>query len=409
MFAGTRNSPRYSKHISGFSHTIATVQGDFMNMSLCSDSKRYCFIAAFLSVVPGLAMVPAAAANAEARKPVAQNLKKKANTTPPKSRAAKPKIKAAAPAPAVLDPVTELEIISDEALALSNALVANADDKQARQKLAELALRAARAAERALSRGDDNLFAGYRSQLSKYFAQARPGLEAMAGRGIGAAEYAIGVFALHGIFEERNVERACAHFASALDKGFGGAKFRYAQCIEDKDPARALTLTQEAANAGHLGAIERLGRICLEASPPDAACAYARLERASREGRLSATTLLGWMHAKGIGGKVDLPRAARYYSEAAQKGEASARNNLGELYESGRGVAKDPAKAFDYYLAAATSGFPPAQFNVGRLYATGNGTTKNLDEAKRWLGEAAKAGVPPAQKVLDFINQKAEK
>ena len=265
------------------------------------------------------------------------------------------------------------------------------------------------AADRALSRGDEVLFSGYRTQFEKYFAGTRPGLEAMAGRGIGAAEYALGVLALHGISEERNVERACIRFAAALDKGFGGAKFRHAQCIEESDPARALTLMQEAANAGHVGAIEQLGRICLEAKPPDAACAYARLERASREGRLSATTLLGWMHAKGIGGKVDLPRAAAYYREAAGKGEASARNNLGELYETGRGVARDAVKAFDYYLAAATSGFPPAQFNVGRLYATGSGTTKNLDEARRWLGEAAKAGVPPAQKVLDFLNQEEKK
>ena len=157
------------------------------------------------------------------------------------------------------------------------------------------------------------------------------------------------------------------------------------------------------------GAIERLGRICLEAEPPDAPCAYARLERASREGRLSATTLLGWMHAEGIGGKVDLARALRYYGAAAQQGEPSASNNLGEFYESGRGVAKDPAKAFDYYLAAAATGFPPAQFNVGRLYATGKGTAKNLVEARRWLGEAAKAGVPPARQILDFLDQEAEK
>lgn len=302
----------------------------------------------------------------------------------------------------------ELEIISDEGLALSNALQANPDDTQARQKLAELALRAARAAERALSRGDENLFGGYRSQIRKHFTGTLPDLEAMAKRGIGAAEFALGVLALHGILEERDVGRACTHFAAALEKGFSGAKFRHAQCIEENDPARALALMQEAADAGHVGAIERLGRICLEAEPPDAPCAYSRLERASREGRLSATTLLGWMHAEGIGGKVDLARALRYYREAAQKGEASARNNLGELYETGRGVDKDPAKAFDYYMAAALAGFPPGQFNVGRLYATGKGTTKNLAEARRWLGEAAKAGVPPAQQILDFLDQEAE-
>jgi TPR repeat protein len=124
---------------------------------------------------------------------------------------------------------------------------------------------------------------------------------------------------------------------------------------------------REAADAGHVGAMEQLGRICLEATPPDVACAQARLERAAREGRLSATTLLGWMQAEGIGGKADPARAARYYREAAGKGDATARNNLGELYERGRGVEQDPAKAFDHYLLAALAGFPPAQFNLGRL------------------------------------------
>ena len=347
-------------------------------------------------------MMPAA--EAAAATPTA---KKKIKAGPAKSSAAKQKTKTAAPA--LLDPVTELEIISDEAVALSNALGANPDDTQAQQKLAELALRAGRAAERALAHGDEDLFTAYRAQFRKHFAGTRPALEGMAKRGIGAAEFALGALALHGILEERNVESACARFAAALDKGFGGAKFRHAQCIEDRDPARALALMREAADSGHVGAIERLGRICLEAEPPNAPCAFARLERASREGRLSATTLLGWMHAEGIGGKVDPARAARYYREAAQQGEPSARNNLGELHETGRGVAKDPAKAFDYYLAAALTGFPPAQFNVGRLYATGKGTAKNLVEARRWLGEAAKAGVPPARQILDFLDQEGEK
>ncbi len=377
-------------------------------MSLTFELKQYYRIAACLSLALGLVMLPAAAAEPR-KKTATQTAKQKAKAVPPKSAAAKQKAKTKAASPALPDPVTELEIINGEAIVLSNALAANPDDTQARQKLDLLALRSARAAERALSRGDDTLFTAYRAQFNKHFAATRPGLEAMAGRGIGAADYALGALDLHGMLGERDVERACAHFALALDKGFGGVKFRHAQCIEEKDPERALALMREAADAGHVGAIERLGRICLEAKPPDAPCAYARLERASREGRLSATTLLGWMHAQGIGGKVDLARAARYYREAADQGEPSARNNLGEFYETGRGVAKDPAKAFDYYLAAAITGFPPAQFNVGRLYATGKGTAKNLVEARRWLQEAAKAGVPPAQQILDFLDQEGEK
>ncbi|MCK9380957.1 MAG: sel1 repeat family protein [Sulfuritalea sp.] len=324
-----------------------------------------------------------------------------------KTKAAKHKAKTTPPVQ--INPVDELEIIIGEAIVQRAALGgADPDGAPARQKLAELALRAARSAERALSRGDENLFSSYRQQIQSQFEGTLPGLEKMSARGVGAADYALGTFALHGILEERNVERACARFAAALGKGFSGAKFRHAQCIEESDPAGAYALLREAADSGHVAATERLGRICLEATPPDAACAFARLERAAKDGRASARTLLGWMYAEGIGGKVDLARAAKYYSEAAKMGEAAAHNNLGELYEKGRGVAKDPRKAFEHYLSAADAGFPPAQFNVGRLYAAGKGTPQDLAAARRWFGAAANAGIIPAQRILEALDQETK-
>jgi TPR repeat protein len=376
-------------------------------MSLIFDLKQYYRIVACLSLALGLIALPVSDTWAKPGKADARTTKKKAKAKPQKSQAAKQAAKASTPAQ--LDPVTELEIISGDAITLTNALGIDPDDVTARQKLVELALRAARAAERALSRGDDDLFHAYRTQFQKHFGGTRPGLESMAGRGIAAADYALGALALHGMNEERNVERACARFAAALEKGFGGAKFRHAQCIEEDDPERAFALLKEAADSGHVGAIERLGRICLEATPPDAACAFARLERAARDGRVSARTLLGWMHAEGIGGKVDLARAAQYYREASQLGEPSAHNNLGELFESGRGVTRNDATAFEHYLAAANSGFPPGQFNVGRLYAAGKGCTQDMVAAKRWLGEAAKSGIVPAQGILDMLDQDTKK
>lgn len=380
-------------------------------MLLTFDLKQYYRIAACLSLMLGLVAMPVDALSAKSKpnKAKTHTAKQKAKAKPAKLNAAARKAKSKVTAPALIDPVTELEIINGEAITLRNALGADPDDAPSRQKLAVLALRAARAAERALSRGDDELFNAYREQVRTHFADTRPGLETMSGRGIGAAEYALGAFALHGMLEAPNVERACGHFAAAVDKGFGGAKFRYAQCIEENEPARALALLTEAADGGHVGANERLGRICLEAEPPDAPCAFARLDRAAREGRASAKTLLGWMHAEGIGGKVDAARAAQYYREAAQQGEPSARNNLGELYEKGRSVAKDEKAAFEYYLAAAQSGFPPAQFNAGRLYAAGRGTAQNLGEARRWLGAAEKAGITPAREILDLLDKEAAK
>ena len=378
-------------------------------MLLPFDLKQYYRIAACLSLMLSLVALPVDDlwAKAKPNRAETRNLKQKAKAKPTKPTAASRKVKAAVAAQ--IDPVTELEIISGEAITLRNAVEADPDDAQSRQKIALLALRAARAAERALSRGDDDLFSAYREQVRTRFADTRPSIETMSGRGIGAAEYTLGVFALHGMLEPPSVGRACTHFAAAVDKGFGGAKFRYAQCIEENDPARALALLTEAADGGHVGANERLGRICLEAEPPDAPCAFARLDRAAKEGRASAKTLLGWMHAEGIGGKVDATRAAQYYREAAQQGEPSARNNLGEFYEKGRGVGQDAARAFDHYLSAARSGFPPAQFNVGRLYAAGRGTAQNSTEARRWLGEAAKAGITPAQQILDMLDQQAKK
>lgn len=370
--------------------------------------QTYYRIAACLLLALGLTALPSDSAWAKTnlKTPTVKNQKLKQKPQAIAKRSGKTKQNTVAPAQ--LDPGTEFEVIEEESAALNNALAVAPDDAQANQKLSELALRAARAGEKALSRGDDAMFAAYLAQFPRRFAGTRPGLENMAGRGVGAAEYALGAIELHGLSTDRNLEQACARFAAALRKGFGGAKFRHAQCIEESDPATALTLLKEAADAGHVAAGERLGRICLEAEPPDVACATTRLERAARDGRASATALLAWMQAEGVGGKADLARAAKLYAEAAQKGEPSAQNNLGELQEKGRGIARNEKAAFENYLAAARNGYPPGQFNAGRLYAAGRGVERNKDEARRWLAEAEKAGILPARQLLDMLNQEPD-
>ncbi len=355
----------------------------------------------------GLSLGPAdiACAKTKSKKVAAKSNKHKTKTKAAKLSSSKTSMKKPVAAPALLDPAAEFQLIEEDATSLQNALAVTPDDSLANQKLAELALRALRSAEKALSRGDEKLFGAYVSQYPKRFAETRPALENMAARGVGAADYVLGAVELHGLEGTKSVERACQRFATAVEKGFAGARFRHAQCIEERDPARALSLIREAADAGHVAANERMGRICLDAEPPDVACALARLDRAARDGRASATTLLGWMHAEGIAGTPDPAHAAKLYAEAARKGEVSAHNNLGELHEKGRGVAKDESAAFGHYLAAAKEGFPPGQFNVGRLYAAGRGTARNSEEARRWLEQAEKAGIPQAQEILRLLDQ----
>jgi len=366
--------------------------------------KIFYRIAACIILSLGLTAVPAPEASAKSAKKQAKASKAKAKTATRPNRSATRK----APAPAEMDPKLEFELIDEEAVALNNALALAPDDRQNQQRQALLALRAARAAEKAVSRGDDSLYGRYTDQFRHRFAQTQPALSAIAGRGVPAAEYALGLIALHGLIGQEDAKAGCGHFAAAFEKGFGGAKYRHAQCIHESDAPKAIALLREAADSGHVAANESLGRICLEARPSDVECAFTHLERAARDGRASATTLLAWMYAEGVGGKADPARAATLYKTAAQKGEPSARNNLGELFESGRGVAKNEKIAFEHYLAAAQSGFAPGQFNVGRLYAAGRGTESDIEEARRWLSRADEAGIPQAAQILQYLAQAAK-
>lgn len=328
-----------------------------------------------------------------------------------KAKAAKPKAAKARPKPAAAaaerDPMTEWELVNGAAFELRQKIAKQPRNDALRQAMADLAVRSAAGAERALAIGDASLFDSYRTQFREQFHDTRWRIGHMAAQGGGAAEYAAGVLALHGILEPVSVPTACGHFGAALGKGYGAAKFRVSQCVQKDDPARAQRLLREAAESGHPAAAELLGRACLEAKPPQAACAYERLTMAAAAGRPSAQSVLAWMYAQGVGGKADPARAARLYLQAARAGDATAQNNAGELFETGRGVNSDPKQALDWYRKAAEAGFAPAQFNLGRLYAAGTGgAPKDFAEARRWLEQAERGGIAAARKLLEWMNKK---
>lgn len=323
--------------------------------------------------------------------------KKKATTAKPK------------PAPTTTaehDPLTEWELINGAAIELRQKIAKAPRNDTLRQQMADLAIRSAVGAERALAIGDASLFDSYRRQFGELFHDTHWRIGRLASQGNGAAEYAAGVLALHGFLEAASVEAACKHFGTALAKGYAGAKFRVSGCLEKTDPARAGVLMREAAASGHPVAAEMVGRACLEAKPPDAQCAWDRLTMAAAAGRPSAQSVLAWMYTQGAGGRpADPARAGRLYLQAAKAGDAAAQNNVGELYETGRGVPADPKQALDWYRKAAEAGFAPAQFNVGRLYAAGTGTPRDFEEARKWLVLAERGGVATAAKLLEWMDK----
>jgi len=329
----------------------------------------------------------------------------KPNAAKPKSAKQKATASKAPSAAAEYDPLTEWELVNGAAFELRGKIAKQPRNDALRQQMADLAVRSAVGAERALAIGNASLFDSYRTQFREQFHDTRWRIGRMAQQGSGAAEYAAGVLALHGILEPVSVEAACGHFAGALAKAYAGAKFRASQCLEKEDPARAAALLREAADSGHPAAAELLGRACLEAKPQQAACAYERLTIAAAAGRPSAQSLLAWMYAQGVDGRADPVRAARLYLQAARAGDPSAQNNAGELYETGRGVKADPKQALDWYRKAAEAGFAPAQFNLGRLYAAGTGVPKNFPEARKWLEQAERGGIANARQLLDWMDK----
>jgi TPR repeat protein len=332
----------------------------------------------------------------------------KVKTKVAKGKAPKPKAsqqKAPAVREAEHDALTEWELVNGAAIELRKRIEKQPRDDALRQQMADLAIRSAIGAERALAIGDASLFDSYRTQFREQFGDTHWRLGRMVRAGNAAAEYAAGVIALHGILEAPEVDAACRHFGGALAKGYAGARFRVSQCLEKDDPPRAATLMRAAADSGHPAAAELLGRACLEAKPPQAACARDRLTVAAAAGRPSAQSVLAWMYAQGVGGNVDPARAARLYVQAARAGDAAAQNNAGELYETGRGVQADPKLALDWYRKAAEAGFAPGRFNLGRLYAAGTGVPQDFAEARKWLELAEGAGIAAARQVLDWMDK----
>ena len=197
-----------------------------------------------------------------------------------------------APVPAQYDPLTEWELVNGAAMEARAKLKKARKPEAIRQQIADLALRSAVGAERALAIGDASLFDSYRTQFREQFRDTHWRLGRMARQGGGVAEYAEGVLALHGYFDPPAVEAACRHFGAALAKGYAGAKFRLSQCLEKDEPARAAALMREAADSGHPAAAELLGRACLEATPPQAACARERLTVLLDAGRLGLARLV---------------------------------------------------------------------------------------------------------------------
>jgi TPR repeat protein len=204
----------------------------------------------------------------------------------------------------------------------------------------------------------------------------------------------------------------CAGYTAAATTAPGApdhapAQYHAALCAAVGDAKQALAWLHAASNAGHAGALETLGRACIEGGDLNWGCAGHYFELAAKRGRASSMALYAWVLTNQPGADEKyFAEALAWYKKAAAAGDRYAQNNVGEMYERGRGTAKDAKAARQWYGRAAEAGFGPGQFNYARLLLAGDGGSVDRAGAVKWLQAADKNGIKQAKVALEQISAK---
>jgi TPR repeat protein len=98
---------------------------------------------------------------------------------------------------------------------------------------------------------------------------------------------------------------------------------------------------------------------------------------------------LGQLYEQGVGVKRDLPKAAKWFTEAANAGLAAATLRLGKMYWQGEGVKQDKIAAYEFIYLASTSDLPEAKQERERVEKelTPKEIEKGKTKASEWIGQ----------------------
>jgi TPR repeat protein len=194
--------------------------------------------------------------------------------------------------------------------------------------------------------------------------------------------------------------------------------------------AKAREVFQLAANAGHIRAWHKLGKIAEYGAigAVDLTKAAQHFEKAATKGdpyglyslgklifygrgvemnrqkglammlqgaemgHTFAMNELGAIFRRGDEVKQDLARAVTYFSASTVREDIYGFNNLALVFLNGDGVPKDYKRALTLFLEAERGGHPDATNNIGRMYFNGWGVARNVELAASWYEKAAWRG-----------------
>ena len=196
---------------------------------------------------------------------------------------------------------------------------------------------------------------------------------------------------------QKDVAEAAAKILAAAKIGDVAAQALYAQMRCEgrgvaRDDIEGFHWYELAANGGHLGAMNMLGR-CYElgrGTPANVELAAAWYRKAARGGLDWGMYNYANLLATGRGVKLDRAAAFAWYRRAAEAGHAKSMNLVGRHFEEGWEVERDAAAALHWYERSAHAG----DFRGQASYAAILAQQGSVDEAARWLERAIESGTP---------------
>ena len=166
-------------------------------------------------------------------------------------------------------------------------------------------------------------------------------------------------------------------------------------------------MARRQVNKGNPAAMLQLGFYYARGSyglAPSRTKAAQLYRRAADLGYVQAMYKLGMVYETGIGVKLDMKEAVKYYRMAANRGCADAQLSYGRLFHEGSSVTQqDYAEGARLYKLAADQGLTSAEFNLGLGYVNGQGVAEDYAEASRWFERAAAKGDAQAAVALEKV------
>lgn len=164
-------------------------------------------------------------------------------------------------------------------------------------------------------------------------------------------------------------------------------------------------LLERASAAFDRDATKRLADTYLESDPARALELY---EQAAQAGSIDAAYAAGVMYSQTFEIRPDEEKAAYWLGLAAKGGHAAAQADYGLIVYQGAGVSRDDMAAADWFRRAAEGGDTEGMFLYAFTLAKGEGTPQDFGEAYYWLLKSGDSTIDDYQQDRATLRERLE-